>query len=137
MFGNKERALANVEAYAQSNPEKVSGFKKRWKKVNPEKVLADTRNRRARKRLAEGKHTAADIRAIWERQKHKCAVKKCTHPIAASGEHKYHVDHIKALINGGSNWPENLQILCAFHNVSKNAKDEYEWANKQGLLFVP
>lgn len=100
------------------------------------KFIIASRRRRAKANNAEGMHTAADVKEIWDRQKHKCAVPCCQYPIASKGQNKYHVDHICALVRGGTNWPSNLQCLCAHHNSSKNAKDEYEWAQRvMGTLF--
>lgn len=79
---------------------------------------------RAAKFGCEGLHSAADIAAIREGQGGRCAI--CDIDCGAD----YHVDHIIPLSRGGSNWPENLQILCPGCNLSKGTKthDEYlDW----------
>ncbi len=48
---------------------------------------------------------------------------------------KGHLDHRVALVNGGSNWPNNLQWLCAPCNLSKGAKDEIVFAQSIGKLL--
>lgn len=133
---NKPILLASMKAYREANKPKVKATMKRWRESHREAANAIARNYDARKRFASGTHTSVDIKAIWDRQKHKCAVPACQHPITASGKNKYHVDHVKALINGGSNGPENLAILCSFHNVQKSSRDEYLWAQKHGRLFM-
>lgn len=96
-----------------------------WKVANPEGKRSHDRTRRARAVSAEGTHTAADIRALAARQRGLCAY--CDAPWE-------HVDHIIPLAHPlkGSNWPENLQLLCAFHNVSKGARTDGEYRDLQG-----
>ncbi len=91
-------------------------------------VKATTHNRRARMRGVEGAYTAADVRLIGERQKWKCYW--CSKPT----KQKYHVDHIKPLSRGGSNWPSNIAIACADCNLSKNAADPIDFARRLGRL---
>ena len=43
-----------------------------------------------------------------------------------------HRDHIIALANGGSNWPDNFQLLCRFHNVQKHTQCLIEFALRHG-----
>ena len=45
-----------------------------------------------------------------------------------AGKGKYHVDHRMPLSLGGSNYPDNLQLLCPTCNLSKSAThpDIYE-----------
>lgn len=40
----------------------------------------------------------------------------------------YHIDHIIPQASGGTDEEENLQLLCAFCNTSKNAKDSVSFA---------
>lgn len=85
-----------------------------WNAANPEKKRSYVRNRRARKREAEGFHTDADIKAILEKQHGLCNY--CQADLSVVG---HHVDHIVALSKGGSNWPSNLQCLCPTCNLRK------------------
>lgn len=34
-----------------------------------------------------------------------------------------HIDHIVPVVNGGTNAPDNLQVLCAEHNMRKGTRD--------------
>lgn len=87
------------------------------------------RNRRALKRAAEGKHTAAEIEALYQRQRAKCA--NCLTSLKPC----YHVDHIIPLARGGSNWISNIQLLCPTCNISKSALDPIVWAQREGRLI--
>lgn len=107
--------------YQAAHPDKVKEWTDRYWKKNPEKAYTKARNRRARLRNAEGSHTADDVKRILISQDFKCAA--CSQSLRK----KYHVDHIVALVNGGSNWPENLQILCPKCNCKKGSKDNEEF----------
>lgn len=119
--------LSEVIKYRYSRWDKELESCRRWRKGNPEKVRAIARNRRARKRAAEGTHTAADVEAQLKRQKghcYYCGVKL----------DKYHVDHVIPLSRGGSNSPDNLVIACPSCNLSKSDKMPHEWGESGRLL---
>lgn len=96
---------------------------------NPDLYRVHGLNRRARVRGAEGTHTASDLQKIRMMQRDKCAY--CRTNLSGGGQ----VDHIIALASGGSNWPSNLQFLCAQCNHSKNSKDPIEFARFTGRLI--
>jgi 5-methylcytosine-specific restriction endonuclease McrA len=100
-----------------------------WQKANPDKVREHSNRRRIRKLGAEGFHTVDDARSIRAKQKDKCAF--CRVKLRGKG----HLDHIRPLSRGGSDWPRNLQFLCAFCNRSKNARDPIEFAQSLGRLI--
>lgn len=107
--------------YQRNNPDRVRVYGDRYRKANPEKTYTKARNRRARIRQAAGTHTAQDVLNLLENQNGLCAGCGCN---ISSG---YHVDHIVALVNGGSNWPENLQLLCPPCNMKKGMKSQSEF----------
>jgi 5-methylcytosine-specific restriction endonuclease McrA len=133
---NKERVKARVKAYADANKVKVKESKAityqkyrdarlatiaAWQAANPERYKTIQRsgilNRIARKRGADGKFTAADIRALGEHQNWRCANPLC----ACDLTNGYDIDHQMPLSRGGSNWPTNLQLLCGSCNRRKGA----------------
>jgi 5-methylcytosine-specific restriction endonuclease McrA len=126
---NKEKHSISVKKWAQKNGPAIKLAKLAWRKANPEADQAKSRNRRARKRNAEGRHTAADVQRIFDAQRGKCA--HCLTGIKAG----YHVDHIQPISRGGSNWPRNLQLLCAPCNLRKNAADPIDFAKREGKLL--
>ena len=101
---------------------------KLWRLENPDKRHAQTHRRRARKSAADGSHTGADLIRIRKEQKDRCAY--CSKSLRGKG----HLDHIVSLSKGGSNYPSNLQWLCAPCNTSKNARDPIEFAQSMGKL---
>lgn len=145
---NKEKYAAYSREYRAANQQSIIARRIRYKEVSGEKVRASgreryrrkredlipkhvvyTRNRRARVRSSEGRHTAKDIESLFLRQGAKCATCK------TSIRNGYDVDHIMPIALGGSNWPDNLQLLCQSCNRRKNAKHPEEWAKLNGLLF--
>lgn len=126
-YARAERARERAR-YAES-PEKYREKSKRYAKENPERAATHARNRRSIKRCAEGYHSESDVISILERQGYRCA--ECKKSIKA----KYHVDHIIPLSKGGSNWPSNIQGLCATCNLQKNNLDPLEFAKRKGRLL--
>lgn len=126
--------VAKANRYWQiANPEKHAAATRAWQAANPEKAAQYTRNRRALKKNAEGSHTVADVRTIFENQRGLCS--NCQAKLFKSGKQKFHVDHVMPLALGGSNDKYNIQCLCPTCNLSKHAKDPLEWAKQQGRLL--
>jgi hypothetical protein len=100
-----------------------------WESRNPTKVATYWRKRRAKKHGAEGKHTVQDISKLYKRQDGCCIYHglnpRCHGELADS----YHADHIIPLTRGGSNWPDNIQLLCPHCNISKGNKTHEEYVS--------
>ena len=126
---NRETSNAYSVAWRAKNPEKKKAQSAAWRSANREKFSALTRNWHARKKSAEGCHTSEDVHRIYQAQNGKCAY--CREKVGK----KYHVDHIKPLAKGGSNWPANLQILCPSCNHRKKDADPIKYAQRLGLLL--
>lgn len=134
---NRESVLELSKAYLRANREAISQRRRaRWHAngeanrenqraryaANPDLWKTHARLRRARMKGAEGKHTPDDVARILEAQGHRCVY--CD----ADLHDGYHIDHIVPLIRGGTDWPDNLQCLCAPCNLSKHdiMPDEFE-----------
>lgn len=125
---NKESAIEYYRTWRKANKELAKVRARAWRAANRIAVNAIAQRRRARKRNAEGTHTAADIQAQYKAQKGKCYY--CATKVGDT----YHVDHVIPLSRGGSNWPENLVIACPDCNCSKQDKLPHEWIRGGRLL---
>jgi 5-methylcytosine-specific restriction endonuclease McrA len=126
---NRDKILARVTKWQLENPEKVKLNKRNWNIRHPEQVQANGSVCAARRRNAVGRFTADDIAAIFKAQRGKCAY--CRKSI----KDRYDIDHIIALINGGSNWPSNIQLCCENCNQRKSSKDPIDFARSFGQLL--
>lgn len=131
---NRQSALSYSKQYRKDNPEKCKIARDLWAERNKERLSqlrrAASFRRRVREAMAEGTHTVDDIKRLLIEQRRHCAA--CNADLNKTG---YHVDHIQPLARGGTNWPDNLQILCPPCNLSKGAKDPAEWAQSRGKLL--
>lgn len=81
---------------------------------------------------AEGSFDSEDLNRIYKMQNGRCPY--CKERLNG----KYQIDHIKPLSSGGSNYPNNIQLLCYKRelgcNQKKGNKDPIEYAQSIGLL---
>lgn len=118
---NRDSIIAKVSEYDKNHRTKANARLKKWKKNNPEKVVADTALRRARKMKATPSWLTVEqkdaISAFYDHA-HDCKV--------TSGQ-QYHVDHIVPLKGKnvcGLHVPWNLQVLPDDVNMKKNNQFE-------------
>lgn len=128
-----------VKKWRQNHPEQwdeirkkyALGYKARrrylnreWNKNNRDRLRARWQRRRAKKRGAGGVCTDADIQKMRDLQKGKCWW--CGKKLPK----RYHIDHRVPLSRGGTNWPSNLVLSCAFCNLSKGDRKPDEWSDR-------
>lgn len=126
----REKQKIRNTKYRENNAEKIRAYRKE----NRVLLATYTAKRRAKVLSVGGSHTGADILELFAKQGGKCAACKCKITIE-SGKFRFHVDHVNPIARGGSNNPDNLQLLCRKCNRIKSAKTPEEWAEENGLLF--
>jgi 5-methylcytosine-specific restriction endonuclease McrA len=108
--------------WRKQNPTRTRDIKRQYRFNHPERVRISNRNRYARIKGAEGKHTEADVIQQLELQNYQCCW--CYKSVRDA----YTVDHLISLDRGGSNGAENIVIACASCNSSKgNRHVFFEW----------
>lgn len=130
---NPEKISAQGRNWRQQNPERARNQTRKWRKENPDQYRALCQLRRTRKLAAGGKFCAADIERIRKQQRNRCAYySDCGQSFK---RRDFQIDHIVAVANGGSSWPNNIQLLCAQCNRRKNKIDALKYARRQGRLL--
>lgn len=119
---NKERVKDRRNAYNLANKIQLGLAKREWHKNNMDRVRIARKKRRACERGAEGSFSILDIKSQLRVQGGCCLA--CS---VSFRDVSYTIDHILPISRGGSNWPDNLQLLCQPCNDSKGAKTMDEW----------
>lgn len=126
---NPERVRSRQRLWQQTHRATVRASNIAWKATHPDELRRYCHTRRARKHRSEDRWTASDVRDIRRLQRDGCAA--CACPLKGKG----HIDHIVALVNGGSNGRRNLQLLCQPCNNAKHVKDPIEFMQSRGFLL--
>jgi 5-methylcytosine-specific restriction endonuclease McrA len=132
---NKERKLKAVKEYQRANVSWIAiqdkrrydnGGKERQQahiSANRDQYNSYNNAARARKKNAEGAYTAEDVQRMLLAQSGLC--NGCGKPMMP-----YCVDHIIPLNDHGTNWPDNLQLLCRSCNCKKSDLDWEEFLSR-------
>lgn len=124
--------IKNPELSRAMNHKHNSNYVINWRGKNKIKVRSYSSNYRARAKSADGSFTEQDVLRIFAQQKGKCAYYR--HCRTKLGD-KYHIDHIVALINNGTNFPSNIQLTCPNCNHRKNRRNAEAYSRELGLLL--
>ena len=119
---NKDKIKGYQEAFKASHPDYQTQNQRKWRHENPAKVRLDKYRRRSKD---NGVFTEADIERLFVEQDGKCANQHCR--VEFTAFKRFEIDHIVPLSRDGTNWPDNLQLLCKVCNCSKGDKLMSEW----------
>jgi len=103
--------------------DKASEYARKWRAKNPGASRAQNAKSKAKRLQAPGEFNNKDVNELFRRQNAKCFYCECKISRGVS----WHVDHFIPLAKGGSNFPENLVLSCAFCNLSKSARLPWEF----------
>ena len=106
-------------AHTEKNRERIEARRRNYYHENKPAFYAKAHEQRAKRRGAEGRFTAKDTNRILKSQDGMCAY--------CYESDNLHLDHKVPISRGGTNWPDNLQYLCAFHNLSKHARTDSDY----------
>lgn len=110
---------ARSKAWREQNPERVIAKNAAFRAANPDYGVMWNRHQRAREAGAPGTFTLEDLNSLRKRQRNRCN--------GCGKRRKLGVDHIIPLSRGGTNWPDNIQLLCHSCNGRKERKTMEEW----------
>lgn len=119
-----------VRQYNIDNADRIREHAAKWRKENPEAYLAAAATQRARRKNSVGFFTENDIALLFDAQIGLCA--GCRKDLKDG----YEIDHVMPLFLLGSNWPDNLQLLCRTCNRMKGHSHPDVWAERIGKLFA-
>lgn len=122
---NKEKR----KEYLEKNKEKIKNYRKQYSQTDTYK--ASLKNSKYKRRALEknGDVTSAQI---CELQKN---AKTCYWCNTSLKNKKINIDHYVPLSKGGLHSISNLVVSCRKCNLTKNAKDPYQFALSVGKLF--
>jgi 5-methylcytosine-specific restriction endonuclease McrA len=120
-------AKARRKRYYHQHRDELIAAVARWVAENPERARANHINRKLRRRGIVGSIAGSDILALMRQQGGKCF---CGTGLMDG----FTVDHVIPLCNGGTNLPENIQLLCAECNADKGRKSDADWKSARGFL---
>jgi 5-methylcytosine-specific restriction endonuclease McrA len=101
-------------------------YTREYRKKNPDKILAHTRNRRARLENAEGNFTSKEWSILCKIFGNCC--------LCCGSSENLHADHIIPLTKGGNNFISNIQPLCCRCNISKGNRIIVDYRLKSKLI---
>lgn len=115
-YRDQNRAKINEKSKTRrrADPEKAKEILKRSRQKNPETALRAYAKRKSYGSLHVPKGTVIEL---MDRQQGSC------HACGTDIRTEFHVDHIRALSQGGRHEKSNLQLLCVRCNCAKGAKD--------------
>lgn len=126
---NWEQRKKESRDYYWANKQERDRVNREYTRLHSKEASLRAANHRAKRRLSEGSYTAQEIENLGKRQSWKCA--NCRKPI----KRQYHKDHVMPIALGGSNYIENIQLLCPTCNHSKSALHPVDWAQRNGRLI--
>lgn len=120
---NPDAVKANMDRWRAENAEAIREYEREYRQENADLLRA--KNQRRRARLVDAFVADVDPEAIWDRDGGICQL--CHEPIdvdlAWPDPMSRTLDHIVALVNGGTHEPDNVQLAHARCNSRKGDRE--------------
>lgn len=117
-----ERTKKRVKKWRLNNKDQYQGHARKWQKANPLQCAMIVARRRARKASAKGSHSAEEVQNLLKAQMNSCCGCGVSFDFVPFTQ-----DHITPLFKGGTDFIENIQLMCQPCNDSKGTKPMGEW----------
>ena len=129
---DREKANARSRAHNAKNPGKATARTRAWRKDNPERAnlingVADRKRRASKAGVRQG--PVPTVQERLEKQGGMCANCK-----RKGKRTDWHLEHIVPITDEGAHAHDNIEVLCAYCNLSKGAKDPDKWELENGRL---
>lgn len=129
-IANKDKVkIAERRQILTRDKVKAAAVVRLWRKRHPEEARAGVATNRAKRKRADGSFTGAEVTSLFRKQRGFCAI--CTSDLLT----KFHRDHIVPLKLGGTNFIQNIQLLCQPCNSAKGAKHPIAFMQERGFLL--
>ena len=126
---NKEECIEYQKKYRAYNKERIRDYWKMYRATEQGKTVKRNSNHKRRTLTKNGDVTVQQLKELY------LTAKNCYWCNTKLNKNNTHLDHLMPLSKGGEHTLSNLVISCRKCNLSKNAKDPIEFANKLGRLF--
>lgn len=117
----RDKIIVYSRQYRIDNRDRNLAYERKYRAEHPEVAQTSSNRRRARKRKAEGSHSTQEVIALFEKQDGKCF--HCDIDISQY----YEQDHWIPLDKGGTDYIQNIRLLCRTCNRKKYNKLPHEW----------
>ena len=126
---NKEECIEYQKKYRAYNKERIRDYGKMYRATEQGKTVKRNSDHKRRTLTKNGDVTVQQLKELY------LTAKNCYWCNTKLNKNNTHLDHLMPLSKGGEHTLSNLVISCRKCNLSKNAKDPIEFANKLGRLF--
>ena len=126
---NKEECIEYQKKYRAYNKERIRDYGKMYRATEQGKTVKRNSDHKRRTLTKNGDVTVQQLKELY------LTAKNCYWCNTKLNKNNTHLDHLMPLSKGGEHTLSNLVISCRKCNLSKNAKDPIEFANKLGRLL--
>ena len=126
---NRKLLADKQKEYYRENKERIRDYGKMYRATEQGKTVKRNSDHKRRTLTKNGDVTVQQLKELY------LTAKNCYWCNTKLNKNNTHLDHLMPLSKGGEHTLSNLVISCRKCNLSKNAKDPIEFANKLGRLF--